>query len=152
MPDTDRRQQALHLIALRDVDSQRAEAQKLVDAVPRILAARFRDSDQARAGVEISKQRLVAFKTHLKGLELELASREEALQKANGNLLTAKTNQEYTALMSEIGRKRDEKGEGEEAVLEQYDVIKQGEQLVVEAGERLKEAESEYEAFEVRAP
>jgi len=147
----DRRQQMLQLVALRDLDLRRAEAQQLIDSVPRVLASRFRDGNHSRIQLEAAKEKLKGFLTHLKHQELELAAREEALQKANANLLTAKTNQEYTALMGEIQRRKEEKSEAEGVVIEQYDVIKQGEAMVAEAEERVTEAESEYGDFETRA-
>jgi predicted nucleic acid-binding Zn-ribbon protein len=150
-PSDDKRQLTIQLVALADVDKKRAEVQKLIDAVPRVLASRQRESKDAEAGVAAAKTKLQGFRSHLKNLELDLAQREEALQKANGNLLSAKTNQEYSLLMAEIGRKKEEKSRVEELVIEQFDVIKQGEGLVEEAGERLKEAEKDYEGFEARA-
>ncbi|MHC5210246.1 MAG: zinc ribbon domain-containing protein [Planctomycetota bacterium] len=145
------RQQTFQLVALRDVDRLRAQTTQLIEAVPRVLAGRRRESHAAQAGLEAARLKLQGFKSHLKTLELDLAEREAALGKANGNLLGAKTNQEYSLLQGEIARKRDEKGQGEEKILEQFEVIKQGEQLVLEAEARLAEAEKEFKAFEDRA-
>lgn len=147
----DKRHTTLKLIALAELDSKRAETQKLIDAVPRVLASRQRESKDAEAGLEAARQKLLGFKSHLKTLELDLAQREGALQKANGNLLTAKTNQEYSLLMAEIARKKEEKGRVEEQVLEQFEVIRQGERLVADAGQRLEAAKADYQAFEDRA-
>ena len=91
------------------------------------------------------------FQKHLKSLELDLATREQALAKANGNLMSAKTNQEYSLMMGEIGRRKEEKGEAEEKILEQYEVIKQGEGMVADATKRLQEARAEFGEFEGRA-
>jgi len=147
----DPRQQTFQLVALGEVDRQRADAQSLVDAVPRVLAARSRSSKDAQSQLEACQDKLKGFKAHLKTLELDLADRESALSKANGNLLSAKTNQEYSLLVAEIGRKREEKGAVEERILEQFEVLKQGEELVRNAQARLAEALEEYKAFEVRA-
>ncbi|MGQ0553963.1 MAG: zinc ribbon domain-containing protein [Planctomycetota bacterium] len=124
---------------------------QLLDAVPRILAARQRDSAGAQAGLEAARQKHQGFRTHLKSLELDLADRESGLQKAQGNLLSAKTNQEYSLLQAEIARKQEEKGKVEEQILEQFEVIKQGEGLVKEAEAHLVEAKQEFSAFEHRA-
>jgi hypothetical protein len=145
------RQQTFQLVALRDVDRLRAQTTQLIEAVPRVLAGRRRDSQAAQAGLEAARSKLLGFRSHLKTLELDLAEREAALGKANGNLLGAKTNQEYSLLQSEISRKRDEKGAAEEQILEQFEVIKQGEQLVKEAQARLTAAEAEFKEFEQRA-
>ncbi len=147
----DPRQQTLKLVALGDVDRKRAEAQSLIDAVPRVLASRSRNSREAQATLEACQAKLKGFRTHLKTLELDLADREDALSKANGNLLNAKTNQEYSLLVAEIARKREEKGAVEERILEQYEVIKQGEQMVTDAEAGLEAAKSEYGGFEERA-
>lgn len=151
MNPEDSRQQTLELVALGEIDSRRNDAQRLIDSVPRVLAARQRDSKDSEVMVEAAHQKLKGFQAHLKTLELDLASREESLGKANANLLTAKSNQEYSLLMAEIGRRKEEKGAVEEAILEQYDVIRQGERMVADAKARLAEAQAEFGEFEKRA-
>jgi hypothetical protein len=150
-PDGDQRQQILQLVNLADIDRRRADAQRLIDSVPRVLASRQRGSHQAEAALQASKDKLQGFQKHLKTLELDLAVREQALAKANGNLMSAKTNQEYSLMMGEIGRRKEEKSEAEEKILEQYEVLKQGEQMVKDAEARLVEARKDYGAFESRA-
>ena len=151
-PDSeDPRQQTFQLVALGEVDRKRAEQKTLMDAVPRVLARRSLESKDSQANLEACQEKLKGFQAHLKTLELDLADREEALQKANANLLNAKTNQEYSLLVAEIGRKREEKGVVEERVLEQFDVIKQGERMVEDAQAKLDEAQEEYRGFEERA-
>jgi len=147
----DQRQQIFQLIALRDVDRLRSQASHLIDSVPRVLGARHRDSTGAHGALDAAKDKLKGFKTHLKSLELDLAEREAAILKANANLMSAKTNQEYSLLVAEIARKREEKGKVEEQILEQFETIKQGEGLVKSAEAHVVEAESEYKAFEDRA-
>ncbi len=147
----DPKQQTLQLVALGNVDRKRTEAQSLMDSVPRVLASRSRHSREAQATLDAYHDKLQGFRSHLKMLELDLADREEALSKANGNLLGAKTNQEYSLLMAEITRKQEEKGTVEERILEQYDVISQGEEMVKTAEAGLVEAQSEYGGFEQRA-
>lgn len=151
MTREDQRQQIFQLVALRDVDAQRAQTAQLIESVPRVLAARRRDSQAADAGFEAAREKLLGFRTHLKSLELDLAEAEEEVNKANANLMTAKTNQEYSLLVAEITRKREDKGKVEETIIEQYDVIKQGERLVEEAEGRVQEAQEEFKAFEDRA-
>jgi uncharacterized protein len=147
----DPRQLTLKLVALGEVDRKRSESQNLMDAVPRVLASRSRHSREARATVEACQEKLQLFRVHLKSLELDLAEREEALLKANANLLSAKTNQEYSLMNAEIERKREELGTVEERILEQYEVIRQGEQLVKTSEGGLDEAKAEYGGFEERA-
>ena len=149
--ESDPRQTTFQLVALGDVDKKRADAQTLIDAVPRMLASRSRGSREAQATVDAAKAKHQGFQAHLKSLELDLAVKEEALQKAQENLLTAKSNQEYTLLMAEITRRKEEKGTVETAILEQYDVIKQGERIVTECEARLEEAKAEYAEFEQKA-
>lgn len=144
-------QQTLQLLDLSSVDEQRSEIQKLTEGVPRILKSRKRATVEAEAGVESAKEKLMGFQAHLKTLELDLVAREEAISKANGNLLNASSNQEYTLMQAEIARKKEEKGQTEEEILKQYDVIQQGEQLVKDAEARLAEAKEEYRGFEQRA-
>jgi len=147
----DQRQQIFQLIALRDVDRLRSQASLLIDSVPRVLGARHRDSTGAQGQLDAARAKLQGFKAHLRSLELDLAEREAGILKANGNLMSAKTNQEYSLLVAEIARKREEKGKVEEAILEQFETIKQGEGLVKAAEAHLVEAEAEYKAFENRA-
>jgi uncharacterized protein len=147
----DQRQQIFQLIALRDIDRLRTEASQLIDSVPRVLGARHRDSTGAHDQLEAARQKLQGFKAHLKSLELDLAEREAAIFKANANLMSAKTNQEYSLLVAEIARKREDKGKVEEAILEQFETIKQGEGLVKTAEAHVKDAEAEFKAFEQRA-
>lgn len=147
----DSRQLLFQLVALGDLDRKRREQQTLIDAVPRILAGRGRLSREAEESVAAAREKRKGFQAHLKTLELELADREGALQKANGNLMSAKSNQEYSLLMAEINRKTEEKGTVEESILEQYDVIAVGERLVVETNVRLEETQADYLAFQKRA-
>lgn len=151
MTEDDPRQRIFQLVALADIDAKRSERLKLIDAVPRVLAARKLGSKDAEAVVENAREKLKGFRAHLKTLELDLADREEALAKANVNLQGCKSNNEYSLLMAEITRKKEEKGTTEEAILEQYDVIRQGEVLVEQAEARLADALREYAEFETKA-
>ncbi len=151
MTREDQRQQIFQLIALRDVDRLRSQASLLIDSVPRVLGARHRDSTGAHGQLDAARNKLQGFKAHLKSLELDLSERESAILKANGNLMSAKTNQEYSLLVAEIARKVEDKGKVEESILEQFETIKQGEGLVKAAEQHLVEAEAEYKAFENRA-
>ena len=151
MTADDPRQQTFQLVALGDIDRKRLEIQKLIDSVPRVLAARQRASTDAQTQLDAVREKVQGFRAHLKSLELDLGQREEALSKANANLLTAKSNQEYSLLMGEITRKKEDKGSVETSILEQYDVIKQGEGLVEEAQATLEAAQAEYGEFEERA-
>lgn len=151
MTAEDSRQQTFQLVALGDLDNKRSEAQLLIDAVPRVLASRQRDSKDADAQLTAAREKVKGFQAHLKTLELELASREQALDKANANLLTAKSNQEYSLLIAEISRKKEDKGVIEERILEQFDVINQGERIVEDVKVRLAEAQVEFAEFEKRA-
>ncbi len=144
-------QQTLQLLDLAGVDEQRAEILTLTEGVPRILKSRKRASADAAAALEATREKVKGFQAHLKTLELELAAKEEAIHKANGNLLNANTNQEYTLMQSEIARKKEEKGQAEEEILKQFDVIQQGAQMIKDAEARVAEAAEEYRGFEERA-
>ena len=147
----EQRQQVFNLVALRDVDRLRAQTTLLIESVPRILSARQRDTAAAKEGLEAARAKLQGFRSHLKTLELDLSDREGLISKANANLMTAKTNQEYSLLVAEIARTKEDKGKVEEQILEQFEVIKQGERLVKEAEAKLVEAQAEFKAFEERA-
>ncbi|MBM3986100.1 MAG: hypothetical protein FJ296_10515 [Planctomycetes bacterium] len=151
MTREEQRQQIFHLVALRDVDRLRSQTTLLIEGVPRVLNARQRETTAAKEALEAARHKLQGFRSHLKTLELDLSDREVAIQKASANLMTARTNQEYSLLVAEIARKKEDKGKVEEQILEQFEVIKQGERLVKEAEARLVEAQAEFEAFEERA-
>lgn len=145
------RQLLFQLVALGDLDKKRGTEKRLIEAVPKTLAKRSRSTREAQETLDVSKEKHQGFQARLKTLELDLAEKEAALEKANMNLHSAKSNQEYTLLMAEITRKKDEKGAVEELILEQYDVIKAGERMVSEAEAALEEARKEYSEFEERA-
>jgi len=147
----DPRQQTLHLVHLGEIDRKRLEILKLIDSVPRVLAARQRASTDAESQLVAVRDKVQGFRAHLKSLELDLAQREAALSKANANLLSAKSNQEYSLLMGEITRKKEDKGAVETSILEQYDVIKQGERMIEDAQAALAQAQEGYAEFEDRA-
>ncbi|MED5331038.1 MAG: C4-type zinc ribbon domain-containing protein [Planctomycetota bacterium] len=151
MSNDEQSQIIIQLVALRDVDTQRAEARSLIDSVPRILQARLKETTEAGKALETSKERLAGFKAHLGNLESDLATKEEALGKASSNLLNARSNDEYALMQIEIGRKREAKGAAESEIINQYDVINQGEELVKNAGDQIEAAQAEYQAFEERA-
>lgn len=147
----DSRQLLFQLVALGDLDKKRASEQRLIDAVPRTLAKRSRSTREAQESLDIAKEKHQGFQARLKTLELDLGDKEAALDKANANLMSAKSNQEYTLLMAEITRRKEEKGGVEESILEQYDVIKLGERMVADALAGLEAARAEYSEFEQRA-
>lgn len=151
MTREEQRQLTFNLVALRDVDRLRAQTSQLIESVPRVLAARQRDTQAARDALEGARQKAQGFRSHLKSLELDLAEREAAILKANANLMGAKTNQEYSLLVAEIARKKEDKGKVEEQILEQFEVIKQGDRMVKDAEARLAEAQAEFKSFEQRA-
>ena len=145
------RQRTFHLVALAELDAKRSDLQRLIDAVPRILAARSSQIEAAEKQHKAAGEKLMGFRAHLKTLELELAQTEALLAKAQTNLLTARSNQEYSLLQEEIKRRSGERGEVETRVLEQYDIIKQGEGLVKQAEQTVAAARREHAEFAERS-
>src|SRR5690606_33654217 len=85
-----------------------------------------------------------------RGVERELATQEEQLQKIRNRLSSLKTNKEYQAHLFEIELARKKKDSIEENVLEVMERVEQNEQAVKEVEAQVKEAQQIFDAEKAR--
>ena len=123
------------LIRLQDLCLAIEEQAKILSAVP----GRMQDLEQSlarhRADVAKSRDQLAELQKQRRKLEGDLQAVEARVAKYQGQLMEVKTNKEYTAMLHEIDRVKEERGSIETSILQSMDVAEG-----VEAGIRLKEA------------
>ena len=85
-----------------------------------------------------------------RGVERELATQEDQLQKIRNRLSELKTNKEYQAHLFEIELARKKKDSIEENVLEMMERVEQNEQAVKDLEEQAKEAQKLFDGEKAR--
>jgi len=117
------------LVALQQLDTAAETARRRLGELPGVeqeLAARL---DQAGEAVEVAKVRLADNQTARREIEKQVAAVDTRLARFDEHKASVKTNQEYTALLSEIATARAEKDRFEEQILE---LMEQGDALAAD--------------------
>ncbi len=137
------------LVELQEIDSRiyslkQLQSQEKPAELERLLAA-----------FEEKKNRLKSFEDHLQQLqvkkkekELDLASKEESLRKAQGQLYQLKTNKEYHAKLSEIESLKADVSVIEEEILKVMEEVEGAQSRLDEAKGLLGKQEEEFKQAE----
>jgi predicted nucleic acid-binding Zn-ribbon protein len=132
------KEQIRKLVQLQQLDTQILSLKKEKDDKPRELTQleeRFA-AGKLKAG-QIKKE-VDGFLLKRKEKELELASKEEAINKAQQKLYALKTNKEYTAMLKEIDGFKADKSIIEDELLKVFDMIDVKKDEFAKEEERLK--------------
>jgi predicted nucleic acid-binding Zn-ribbon protein len=105
------------LIALQQLDTAAEGARKRLAELPAAEEALSRRQTEAEAGVAAAKARLAANHASRRELEKQVAAVDTRLSRFEDHRAAVKTNQEYTALLSEIATAKNEKDAVEEQTL-----------------------------------
>ncbi len=142
------RQQLVLLVRLQTLDRERDAQRRLADQTEPLLAARRQKVDQAAAALAKARDDLKHARAKAHDAEVDLKAKSEQVRKLELQLNTAKTNQEFHALQTHIGKIRDEASEEEEKTLSLYDAIERQEGLVKDSEAGLDKLKAELAEFE----
>ncbi|MFH0944109.1 MAG: C4-type zinc ribbon domain-containing protein [Planctomycetota bacterium] len=135
------------LIRLQALDRERDSNQRLVHQTEGLVAARGARLEQARKVIGESTTELGRAKIAAHEAEVDLKARSDEVRKLELQLNTARTNQEYTALQTHIGKLRDASSREEEDTLVLYDRIEKLAAQVAAAKQKADELERERDQF-----
>jgi uncharacterized protein len=130
------------LVSLQRIDSRiyqlKQEKESRLPEKLRLLTAAFKEK---KDDFLCSQERFKQVQLKKKDREVELASKEEALRKSQGQLYQLKTNKEYQAKLSEIGAIKADISVAEEDVLKAMDEIEKEKENLQKAQELLEQEE-----------
>jgi len=95
--------------------------------------------------LEAKKEEVTLAKVQSDRLELELKTRDEAITKIRASLNTAKTNKEYSALLTELNTKKADNSKVEEQALDLLKEIESDEQECRELEQQIQEQKEKLE-------
>ncbi|MBN2483871.1 MAG: hypothetical protein JXD21_06705 [Candidatus Omnitrophica bacterium] len=139
------------LVELQEIDSRiySLQHQKDQDKPAQIEALRNAFEEKKRR-LQSFEQELQQLQLKKKEKELDLASKEEGVRKAQGQLYQLKTNKEYHAKLSEIESLKADVSVIEEDILKVMEEIEQAQGRMNEAKGVLSGQEKEFKEVEVR--
>ena len=111
------------LVALQDKDKVLDAIQKDIDAVPPRIAAVQADLANEKKRMDAAKARTIELEKKKKTKELDVASKEEAARKHQGQLNELKSNEAYKAMQVEIDKEKAAAGEIETEILQLMEEI-----------------------------
>ena len=110
MSTTDLRTQIVGLVSLQELDSEIYTLKNEKDAKPLEIQVIEESFEAKKKSLAILEKKLLELQKQRKDKELELASKEEAAKKLQGQLYSLKTNKEYQTMLQQI---QDAKADGE---------------------------------------
>ena len=106
------------LVALQDKDKVLDAIQKEIDSVPPRIAAAQADLANEKKRMDAAKAKTIDFEKKKKTKELDVASKEEAARKHQGQLNELKSNDAYKAMQIEIEKEKAAAGDIETEILQ----------------------------------
>ncbi len=135
------------LVALQKTDDEIARLQELKTSIPELMLQIDENVAKEERAFEQLQDRLEEHQKRQARLELDIQSARDAVKKYKNQLLSVKTNKEYTALFHEIQSKENDIERFEESLLVLMDEIEQLEKEVgsmrIEIDRLREEAEEE---------
>ena len=105
------------LLSLQEIESQLWSLRESLTAKKRSIAAQERKLQQMQGQVELKAEQLKHAQVSVASLELDLKTQESAIGKLRNALNTAKSNKEYSSILSQINSDKAENARLEEKVL-----------------------------------
>lgn len=135
------------LIRLQKLDTERDKAAKSIETSAELVKAREKIVEKRRAEQKIAETQLIDAKKAAAVVELELKSKAANIAKLEGQASTARTNQEYQALLGHVGKLKEEVSREEDAGLANYDRIAECEKTLAAVKNAVAAAEKEWHEF-----
>lgn len=111
------------LVALQDKDKILDAIQRDIDSVPPRIAAARADLADEKKRLDEARSRTVELEKKKKAKELDVASKEEAARKHQGQLNELKSNEAYKAMQVEIDKEKAAAGDIETEILQLMEEI-----------------------------
>jgi predicted nucleic acid-binding Zn-ribbon protein len=106
------------VLKLQELDLELSRIQAEHDSIPAHMEEIERDHDELSAEIEEQESELKDLKVAIREAESKIAFLDDMSKKYQQQLLTVKTNREYSALLTEIEGVKREKGELEELIIQ----------------------------------
>lgn len=135
------------LIRLQTLDRDRDSNQRLVERTAGMIAAREARLVQSREELAVAREALKRAKASAHEAEVNLRARSDEVRKLELQLNTARTNQEFHALQSHIGRLRELSSQEEERTLVLYERIESEQARLAAAEQKLAGMEADVARF-----
>lgn len=135
------------LIRLQKLDEQRDKAERQIQTSQEMVKHREKDIEKKRAEQKAAEGRLIDAKKAAAAVELELKSKAANIAKLELQASTARTNQEYSALLGHVAKLKEEVSKEEDAGLANYDKIAECEKQLAAAKAAVAKAEEELRAY-----
>lgn len=136
------------LVALQAVDAQIYRLRKEKGELPRDLATIQEQYRQQEKACKALEEKLKATQVKQKGVEVDLAAKEQHVSKLQAQLYLVKTNKEYTALQHEIQGLKADDSLLEEEIIKRFDEIDQAKGAIAQEKATLTAAERELRSKE----
>lgn len=129
------------LLKLQVIDYDLGELERSKEYIPDMMQNLNREIKQSKERLDTERKQLQEAQATRSNLELEIASREAELQKAQQKMMSIKTNKEYDALVAEIDSAKEFISNKETELLETIELIET-------LDKQISEDESKVEAVE----
>ena len=126
------------LLKLQELDLELNKIQAEHDSIPAQMEEMERDCNELNVEIEEQESELKTLKVTIREAESKIALLDEISKKYNQQLLTVKTNREYSALLTEIESVKREKEELEELILQNMEKTEALSAEIKEKNGRLK--------------
>ncbi len=134
------------LIKLQDIDTQIYKLTSEKEEKPQETAELKGSLEQKQSGIKEAEDKLKSMQLKHKEKEVELAAKEEAVEKLQGQLNQIKTNKEYTAMIQEIESHKADNSILEEEIINFIDSIDEAKAAVETERKKFAEESKNIEA------
>jgi uncharacterized protein len=135
------------VLRLQKLDTERDKAADLIKTSAELVKVRQSEVEKKLAQQKIAETALIDAKKAAAVVELELKSKAANIAKLELQASTARTNQEYSALLGHVQKLKEEVSREEDAGLANYDTIAEREKVLAAAKAAVAKAEAEWKAF-----
>ena len=123
MPTVDLKTQLSNLLKLQTIDSEMYSLKDEKDSKPQEIKALEASFEEKKRHLAELEKNLLDLQKQRKDKELELASKEEAAKKLQGQLYALKTNKEYQAMLQQIQDAKADASIIEDKILQLFDQV-----------------------------
>ena len=136
------------LLSLQEIESQLWFLRESLTAKKRSISAQERKLQQMQGQVELKAEQLKHAQASAAGLELDLKTQESAIGKLRNALNTAKSNKEYSSILSQINSDKAENSRLEEKVLALLSQIDQMRTECQQVQQQIEQGQSELQTLQ----
>ncbi|MDF1545762.1 MAG: C4-type zinc ribbon domain-containing protein [bacterium] len=129
------------LLKLQVIDYDIGELERSKEYLPDMMSNLRREIDETSESLGTTKASLEEARINQKNLELDIATKEQSLQKFQQQMMSIKTNKEYDALVAEIDTLKTQITEAETELIETIDRIAELEKALEEHAEKMGQVE-----------